>query len=1444
MRTSPFFNVSYFAKKISKVIPCFLMALPGLSFGQFSFQQMSEPGGLFSTTSQNYDYNTSVETRTISTQYSDYIFTHWTVNDVRQVGANGQSLHKINFAITGNIIAVAHYLDKDQDTDSDNISDWIEIKYSGNLNANAHSDSDGDSIILQDEVRLGLTPSIDDNFSEGGISLRRSKIVAVNLGGAKKLTLSSDPVGLIASNSSLLENNSSFETVTLNGLKNGYYFSHWEVNGIRLSDGKGVGLAKISQPMNEDKVVVAKYLPVEMDSDNDNIPDWYESHYFGGLGQNQESDPDGDGFTLGEELNLGISAVIDDNISAGGISVRRSAKVIVNLGGASKVTVKSSPPGLINSSLFYPEVNSTYTTAALGGLKSGYYFSYWEVNGVRQSDSTGLALGQVIKTLDNDKRFIAKYFAEDEDLDGDGVSDWFEWHEQGSLDLNGSSDPDGDGFSLTEEKKLGLSSIIVDQIADGGVSQRRSANVSYLRDPNDPTDTDGDGLTDSSEISLGSNPYIIDTDGDGFSDFVEVEDGTNPLLASSFRNTAPTNILSYASLSILENESVGTLVGQLRAVDPNDLSSSDTYLFSMVDGNDSSGNSQFHLETNGTLKSSQIFDYEKLLDGNGTNLSIRVRVTDSGNLFTEGNLTISVINVLEDFDNDGIEDSSDPDDDNDGFSDQAEITYGSDPFNANSVANQPPGFLDLNSSVINEEQLVGTRVGQLFATDPDINASLFYRFTDGNGSQDNSLFILDENATVRTTKTFDYESDEHNYSIRVEVRDEHNFSLQKSFVINLSDLNESPFNIDYILPLVVTENKPIGTIVGIVAAVDFDHNDTLTYSLPLVNDFHGNEYFNFESNGTLRTSSLLDFETLNLDEDHLLTIKVLVSDAGGLNAEQILFVKVLNVVEDNDEDEIEDYYDLDDDNDGFSDLEEIAYGSDPFDSKSVANKAPKFLDLNGSSIEENQLVGTSVGQLLAQDPDDKAFLTFRLVDGNGSKNNHLFTIDGNASVLTKTTFDYETDEHNYSIRVEVIDEHNFSMLKSFVINLINVIEDHDGDGLEDYYDSDDDDDGFSDEAEFAFGSDPFDKESKINRPPTAIEIMDLNFSENMPSGSLIGKVLASDPDANESLKYSNLTKDENGTKELFLLQDDGHLYTSYVFDFETNESLYSLTFRVTDRYGETLDKTFKIELENIIEDIDNDGVEDYYDPDIDGDGFTNELEIAEGTDPLDIQSHPRTPVLSLGNGILDSVTKSITLTSTIQHNGEGALEDIGFILSPDLESVSGVSIRISENNWNTFEWVDSFNIIDEGNQQIFELGIAESPFNKTLYFRAWAENSAGLGVSSVKKLQLDTSNIPWVKDLIEETGGWLSSSWFGVFKPYANNWIYHAGLAWIYASSAEVESVWLWREGQGWLWTNQQTWPFLWSDQTGNWLYLIRAKLGPPIFFDYSQNSYIIVTEQ
>ena len=1026
-----------------------LLASPTFVFGQYTLEQKSEPAGLFSTTSQSYNSGTSLDTRSISTQYNDFIFTHWTLNGVRQNDAIGQPLHQLNFTISANTVAIAHYLNKDEDTDLDGIPDWVEIKHFSNLTTNSENDHDGDGIELKDEVRLGFNPLIDDNITEGGISVRRSSRVFVNLGGAKKLTLKSDPIGLVSSDVSFLENNSNFETVTLNGLRYGYYFSHWEVNGVRYSDDKGVGLAQISQTMNEDKVVVARFVKEDQDLDNDHIPDWYESHYFGTFDQNQSSDSDGDGFSLSEELNLGLSSVIDDNISEGGISVRRSAKVFVNLGGASKVTIQSTPPGLVSSSLSYPEINSTYTTPSLSGLQNGYYFSHWEVNGVRQSDSTGLGLSQVTQKLTEDKKFIAKYYAEDEDLDQDGIPDWFEWHEQGSLDLNGSSDPDGDGFTLADENKLGLSSIIVDTINEGSISARRSKTFSYLRDPNDPTDTDQDGLTDSKEIEIGTNPRLTDTDGDGISDFEELEDGTDPLLATSFRNVAPTDIRSFQQLTILENQAIGTFVGQLSAIDPNDLSFSDAYVFSLVDGNGSFANHSFNLEPNGTLLSAQVFDYEKLLEGNGTSLSIRVRVTDPGNLFTEGNLTVSVINVFED---------------------------------------------------------------------------------------------------------------------------------------------------------------------------------------------------------------------------------------------------------------------------------------------------------------------------------------------------------------------------------------------------------NDEDGIEDYYDPDDDNDGFSDEAEIAFGSDPLDKESKINRPPTGIEIIDLNFSENQPIGSLIGLFVASDPDANESLVYTLFPGDINSTSGLFELGANGRLYSLQTFDYERNKTIYSLSVRVADRYGDSLDQNFSLELENVIEDMDNDGVEDFYDLDIDGDGFANDLEVEEGTDSKDPESRPRNPLLSLKIAKVDQSSGNITLRATILSTGQGKLEDWGFTLSTYLEGASvgftDESLSVSENNWDTFNWVDSLKIIEDESGTSLELVLNESPFAEILYYRAWAVNSAGLGESSAKKLDLENTYFPWVNDVIEETGGWLSSSWFGVFKPYTNNWMYHVGLGWIYASSTNNNSVWIWREAQGWLWVEQDVWPFLWSNQKGDWLYLIRGKTGPPIFFDYSENSY------
>ena len=47
-------------------------------------------------------------------------------------------------------------------------------------------------------------------------------------------------------------------------------------------------------------------------------------------------------------------------------------------------------------------------------------------------------------------------------------------------------------------------------------------------DPLPGVDTDGDGLTDAEEASLGTDPELSDSDGDGYSDYDEVTEGSDP----------------------------------------------------------------------------------------------------------------------------------------------------------------------------------------------------------------------------------------------------------------------------------------------------------------------------------------------------------------------------------------------------------------------------------------------------------------------------------------------------------------------------------------------------------------------------------------------------------------------------------------------------------------------------------------------------------------------------------------------------------------------------------------------------------------------------------------------------------------------------------------------------------------------------------------------------
>ena len=59
-------------------------------------------------------------------------------------------------------------------------------------------------------------------------------------------------------------------------------------------------------------------------------------------------------------------------------------------------------------------------------------------------------------------------------------------------------------------------------------------------------------------------------------------------------------------------------------------------------------------------------------------------------------------------------------------------------------------------------------------------------------------------------------------------------------------------------PLEISENRPVGTIIG-QFAVDPDANTSLEFNL--VGGDNDNDYFTIDTNGTLRTASIFDYES-------------------------------------------------------------------------------------------------------------------------------------------------------------------------------------------------------------------------------------------------------------------------------------------------------------------------------------------------------------------------------------------------------------------------------------------------------------------------------------------------------------------------------------------------------------------------------------------------------
>ncbi len=205
-------------------------------------------------------------------------------------------------------------------------------------------------------------------------------------------------------------------------------------------------------------------------------------------------------------------------------------------------------------------------------------------------------------------------------------------------------------------------------------------------------------------------------------------------------NEAPLSV-AFAPVLLAENMPAGTLAGSLSTTDPD---VGDTFTYTLVAGSGDTDNAFFSVSGNDIVTAAML-DYEFRPD-----YSVRIRSTDSGGLFIEQNITISI-------------------------ADQ----------------NEAPTGITLTPSNISENSVMGSLVGSLSTSDPDAGDVFTYVFVAGFGDTGNAAFTLSGNQ-VLTNALLDYES-QSEYSIHVRSTDSKGLTVEVPIVITIDDINEPPF---------------------------------------------------------------------------------------------------------------------------------------------------------------------------------------------------------------------------------------------------------------------------------------------------------------------------------------------------------------------------------------------------------------------------------------------------------------------------------------------------------------------------------------------------------------------------------------------------------------------------------------------------------------------------
>lgn len=318
---------------------------------------------------------------------------------------------------------------------------------------------------------------------------------------------------------------------------------------------------------------------------------------------------------------------------------------------------------------------------------------------------------------------------------------------------------------------------------------------------------------------------------------------------------------------------------------------------------------------------------------------------------------------------------------------------------SNSTGNVAPTAILLDANAVDENQPIGTLVGELSTTDPDQGDTHTYSLS----GTDAASFSINGN-NLETAEVFDFEA-KPSYSIEVTTTDIGGATFSDSFTITVNDLAENNAPTDISLSSeTILENESVRTLVGLLSTADSDNGDSHSYSLsgPDASSFT----IGVPASSETQTLGLLSNAVFDFEAKSSYSIEITTDDGNGGTFTKSFIIAI--------QDE---------------------------------NEAPTQIDLSNNTIRENEEVGSFVGSFSTFDPDAGDSHTISIAGADAGS--FSLTLESNAARTERTNqaliyvlrsneaFDFES-RSSYIIDVTSTDAGNLSITTTFTINIEDV----------------------------------------------------------------------------------------------------------------------------------------------------------------------------------------------------------------------------------------------------------------------------------------------------------------------------------------------------------------------------------------------------------------------